>query len=353
MTIRIAAVGFAHPHIHNQIKALVDAGAHLVAFWDENAEKRAEAAERYPQAKEARSLEEILEDESIHLVASAAIPSERAPLGIRVMEHGKDFSSAKPGFVSLEQVAEARRVQAETGRIYTVHYGERLDNPSTVKAAELARAGAIGQVIQTVGFGPHRFLGHVFPRPEWAHDVRFFGGILNDLACHQIDQFLYFTQSTSAEIVQAQIANVHHQQFPKFEDFGDLNIRSEKATGYVRVDWLTPRGLATWGDVRLFVLGTDGYMELRKNIDIAGREGTNHLFLVDQQGARVIDCSDVPLPYGSQLISDVLNRTETAMSQAHCFLAAELTLMAQAKATKIVLSTETSPTPLSTANKFA
>lgn len=339
MTIRIAAVGFAHPHIHNQIKALVDAGATLVAFWDEDAEKRAEAAERYPQAKEARSAEEILEDETIHLVASAAVPIDRAPLGIRVMEHGKDFECAKPGFVSLEQLAEVRRVQAETGRMYLVHYGERIDNPSTVKAAELALSGAIGQVIQTVGFGPHRFLGHVIPRPEWAKDVKFFGGILNDLACHQIDQFLYFTQSTSAEIVQAQVANVHHRQFPNFEDFGDLNIRSNKATGYIRVDWLTPRGLASWGDVRLFVLGTDGYMELRKNIDIAGREGTNHLFVVDQQGARVVDCSEVPLPYGSQLIDDVLNRTETAMSQARCFLASELTMRAQARAKKMVLST--------------
>lgn len=335
MSIRFAAVGFAHPHIHNQINALEDAGAMFVSFWDDDAETRLENAVRYPQAREARSVEEILEDATIALVVSAAVPSERAPLGIRVMQHGKDFECAKPGFVSLEQLAEARRVQAETGRIYVVHYGERIDNPSTVKAAELARSGAIGRVVQTVGFGPHRFLGHI-PRPAWAHDVKFFGGILNDLACHQIDQFLYFTQSTSAEIVQAQVANVHHRQFANFEDFGDLNIRSSTATGYVRVDWLTPRGLDSWGDVRLFVLGTDGYMELRKTIDIAGRAGTNHLFLVDQQGARVIDCTDVPLPYGAQLVSDVLNRTETAMSQAHCFLTAELTLQAQAMAKQVM-----------------
>ncbi|MEP7292220.1 MAG: Gfo/Idh/MocA family oxidoreductase [Chloroflexota bacterium] len=332
MSIRVAAIGFDHPHIYNILKALTDAGAQVVSFWDSDAERCAHFAGLYPKAQQARSVEEILEDATIQLVASAAIPSERPALGIRVMQHGKDYTCAKPGFTTLEQLAEARRVQGETRRIYAVHFGERLDNPSTVKAAELARSGAIGKVVQTVGFGPHRFLGHVVPRPPWTKDPQFYGGILNDLASHQIDQFLYITQSSSAEIVQSQVGNVHHRQFPLFEDFGDLTIRSTQATGYVRVDWLNPRGLNTWGDVRLFVLGTEGYIELRKNVDIAGREGTNHLFMVDQQQTQYVDCADVVLPYGAQLIADVLHRTETAMSQAHCFLASELTLIAQAQA---------------------
>lgn len=334
MTIRIAAAGLSHPHIYNQVKALVSAGAELVWFWGAEPEKVAEFAERHPGAKQAREIDEILDDASIDLVASAAVPCDRAALGIRAMRSGKDFSSAKPAFTALEQLAEARRVQAETGRIYAVHYGERIDNPSTVRAAELARSGAIGRVVQTVGFGPHRLLGHI-PRPHWQFDRDFTGGVLNDLACHQIDQFLYFTGSTSAEIVQSQVGNLHFQQYPQFEDFGDLTIRSDKATGYVRVDWLTPPGLGTWGDVRLFVLGTDGYIELRKNIDIAGRAGTNHLFLVDQQGTRYIDCSDVALPYGAQLVADVQNRTETAMNQAHAFLASELALVAQQQAARL------------------
>ncbi len=334
MSIRIAAVGLSHNHIYNQVNALLRGGAELVWFWGEEPERIAEFAERYPQAKQARSVDEILDDASIDLVASAAVPCDRAPLGVRVMQHGKDYSSAKPGFVSLEQLAEARRVQAETKRIYAVFYGERFDNPATVKAAELARSGAIGQVIQTIGFGPHKLLGHV-ARPDWSFDKRYWGGVINDLASHQVDQFLYFTGSTSAEIVQSQAGNFHFRQFPNFEDFGDLTLRSERATGYIRVDWLTPAGLGVWGDVRLFVLGTEGYIELRKNIDVAGREGTNHLFIVDQQSTRYIDCRDVPLPYGAQLVADVQNRTETAMTQAHSFLTSELALVAQQRATWI------------------
>ena len=337
MSIRFAAIGLSHNHVYGQVSVLLKAGAELVWFWGDEPDRVVEFAQRFPQAQQARTLDEILDDPTIDLVVSAPIPRERAALGVRVMQHGKDFLTAKPAFTSLEQLAEARRVQAETGRIFDVFFAERLDNPSTVKAAELARSGAIGQVIQTVGFGPHKLLNHGY-RPDWSFDIQYYGGILNDLASHQIDQFLYFTQSTAAEIVQAQVGNFRFHQFPNFEDFGDLNIRSDHATGYVRVDWLTPEGLASWGDVRLFVQGTEGYIELRKNIDLTGRAGSNHLFIVDQQETRYIDCSGLHLPFAEQLIHDVQDRTETAISQAHVFLTCELILKAQGMAKKIMVT---------------
>lgn len=332
MSVRFAAVGFAHNHIFNQVDLLLREGAELVSYWGRETERLPEIAARYPQARAARSLDEILDDDSISLIVCADIPAARASLGIEAMRHGKDFSTAKPGFVSLDEVAEARRVHAETGRRYFVHFGERLDNAATVKAGELVRAGAIGRVVQTTGFGPHRLLGHI-PRAAWSYDAAQHGGILNDLASHQIDQFLYFTGSDTAEIVSAHVGNMRfREQFPAFQDFGDLTIRSAHATGFVRVDWLTPDGLATWGDVRLFLLGTDGYIELRKNIDLAGRPGGSHLFLVDHHGTQHIDCSGVTLPYGAQLLADLRDRTETAIGQAHTFAACELALRAQAMA---------------------
>jgi predicted dehydrogenase len=176
-------------------------------------------------------------------------------------------------------------------------------------------------------------------RPEWFFDRKRFGGIICDIGSHQFDQFLFFTGSTKAEVVSAQIGNVHHPQYPLFEDFGDTVVRGDKGTGYIRVDWFTPDGLNTWGDGRLTILGTEGYIELRKNIDIAGREGGNHLFLVDQKSTQYIDCSKEPLPYGKQLVDDIINRTETAMTQEHCFLATELALKAQKQAQQIKLTT--------------
>ncbi len=332
-TIRFATIGMNHPHIYGQTNLLLRAGAELVSYYAAEPELMQQYGERYPQARPVSSPEAILEDESIHLVISAAIPCDRPALGIQVMRHGKDYMSDKPAFTTLEQLEEVRRVQAETGRIYSVCYSERFENRATVKAAELVRAGAIGKVVQTVGLGPHR--ARFETRPPWFFQREKFGGILNDIASHQFDQFLYFTGSTQAEIVAAQVANFQHPQYPEFEDFGDCMVRGENCSGYIRVDWFTPDGLATWGDTRLIVIGSAGYIEVRKNIDVAGRPGGDHLFLVDNQKTEYIDCRDVDLPYGRQLIYDILHRTETAMTQEHCFLASELALKAQAMAARL------------------
>jgi predicted dehydrogenase len=251
------------------------------------------------------------------------------------MKAGKDYMSDKPGITTLDQLADVRRVQRETKRIYSIMYSERFENRATVKAGELVKAGAIGNVIQTIGLGPHRIT--LSSRPDWFFDKKHFGGIICDIGSHQFDQFLYFTGSTKADIVASQVGNVHFPQHPKFEDFGDVMIRGNGGMGYIRVDWFSPDGLKSWGDGRLTILGTDGYIEIRKNIDPGGREGGNHLFITDKKETRYIDCSKEDLPYGQLLVDDVLNRTETAMSQEHCFLATELALKAQKQAETINL----------------
>lgn len=333
--IKFAVIGMNHGHIYGQVEAVTRGGGQLVAYYAKEADLLAAFAKRYPQAKQASSENEILEDKSIQLVLSSAIASERAPLGIRVMQHGKDYMADKPGITTLEQLAEARRVQKATGRIYSIMYSERFENKATVKAGELVKAGAIGKVIQTIGLGPHRI--NPKTRPEWFFDKKQFGGIICDIGSHQFDQYLYFTDSTQANVVASQIGNVHHPQWPQFEDFGDVMLRGNGGMGYIRVDWFTPDGLKTWGDGRLTILGTDGFIEIRKNIDIGGREGGSHLFLTDNKETRYFDCSAQVLPYGQALVDDVLNRTETAMTQTHCFLATELSLIAQKQAQKIQL----------------
>lgn len=333
MSIRFAAIGLNHNHILAMTSQLLDAGATLTWVYASEPDLLASYQGKFPQAQVARTEAEVLDDPSVQLIISASIPDERAPLGVRAMQHGKDYLTDKPGFTTLEQVVEVRRVQAETGRIYSVFFSEHFHERATVKAGELVAAGAIGRVIQTTGLGPHQM--GVVPRPAWFYQRARFGGILNDLICHQIEQFLYFTDSHAAQVVAAQVANFNHPQFPEVDDFGDVLVRSAHASGYHRVDWFTPDGLGSWGDGRLVLLGTEGYIELRKNIDIAGRPGGSHLFLVDKQGIQYIDCKEVPLVFGAQLVQDVLNRTETAMPQARCFLASELALQAQLVAQRI------------------
>jgi predicted dehydrogenase len=328
--VRFGVIGLNHNHIYGMTDLLLDAGGELAAFFATEPELVADFAARYPQAAQARSAAEILENSTIDLIASAAIPDERTSVGIAAMRHAKDYLVDKPGFATLDQLAEARAVQRETGRIYSVCFGERLQNRASVRAGELVRSGAIGRPLQTVGLGPHRL--NAGTRPAWFFDRARFGGILNDIGSHQADQFLFFTGSTSGEVVASQVANFAHPQYPEFEDFGDMLLRGDGGSGYVRVDWFTPDGLGVWGDGRLTILGTDGFIEVRKYIDIGGRPGGDHLFLVDQRGTRYLDCSSAELPFGRQFLDDVRQRTQTAMTQAHTFVASELALRAQAMA---------------------
>jgi predicted dehydrogenase len=326
--IKFSVISINHGHIYAMVDAVIRGGGELVSFYAREADLAEAFAKKYPTAKVAASKKEVLEDKSTQLILSSDIPLNRAPLGIEVMQHGKDYLVDKPGITTLAQLKAVKAVQAATKRIYAIMYSERLENRATVKAGELVKAGAIGNVLQTIGMGPHRM--NVKSRPEWYFDYKNSGGIITDIASHQFDQFLYFTGSTKAQIVASQVGNLHHPQYPKFEDFGDVMVRGNNGTGYIRVDWFTPDGLNTWGDGRLTILGTEGYIEIRKNVDIAtNNDGGNHLYLVNQKETLHIDCNKEPLPFGELFVNDVINRTETAMPQAHCFLAMELALKAQ------------------------
>jgi predicted dehydrogenase len=338
-SVRFSVAGMSHDHIYGMVDAMIRGGGVLVSVYAAEPERGAAFLKRYPQAKAAQTEDEILNDASIQLVLSSAVPNTRAPLGIRVMRHGKDYLSDKPAVTTLEQLAEVRKTIAETNRIFAIMYSERLEVKAAVKAGELVQAGAIGKVIQTINIAPHQITqkggdaGGGTGRPEWFWDPEKYGGILCDIGSHQVDQFLFYTGSTTAEVVASQVANVRHQSHPKFQDFGDMMLRGNAGFGYVRLDWFTPNGLGTWGDGRLFILGTDGYMEIRKYADVARSKTGNHLFVVDAKEARYIDCNNLTLPFGPQFIADIVNRTHVAQDQAQCLLAAELVIRAQQGAT--------------------
>jgi len=329
-SVKFGVIGLDHSHIFAMTAALVRGGGVPVAFYTTLPNAIADFHKLYPTARLARSEDEILDDPSIRLIAGAPIPNLRAPLGIRAMRHGKDFLSDKPAITDLDQLVDVHRVSAETGKTFAILYSERLEVRAAVHAGYLVKAGAIGKVVQTINIAPHRV--NAPTRPEWFWDPAQYGGILCDIGSHQADQFVYYTGCTEAGVTASQVANVNHPDHPDFQDFGDMMLHGNGGAGYVRVDWFTPDGLGVWGDGRLFILGTDGYIELRKYIDIGGRPGGNHLFIVDKKGTRYIDCSKVALPFGPQFIADVVNRTHIAQDPAQALLTAELVLKAQKNA---------------------
>ncbi len=340
--IKFAVCGMSHDHINGMIGAVQRGGGELVAAWGGEEDKLAAFRKRYPDVKIVASQDEIIDDPSVQLVLTSQVASERAGIAVRAMKRGKDFLSDKPGLTTLEQLAEVRKTVAETKRIYAIMYSELLEVKAAVYAGDFVRQGAIGKVIQTINIAPHQIAqggsgdaGGANPRPDWFWNPDQYGGILCDIGSHQVDQFLYYTGSTQAEVVASQVVNVRHPDRPRFQDFGDMVLHGNGGMGYVRVDWFTPAGLGVWGDGRLFILGTEGYIELRKYEDIAGRPGGNHLFLVDRKQVTYMECNQVELPFGPQFVGDIVNRTHVAQDQEQALLATELVLKAQKNARRL------------------
>lgn len=333
---RFAAIGLDHGHIYGQCNGLLEAGGELAWVFDPDPKKVEQFCQTYSGVKPARSEQEILDDPTVKLVASACVPCDRGPLGLRVMDHDKDYFADKPPFTSRDQLEAARRKVAETGRIFAVYYAERLHSEAAVYAGQLLRDGAVGRVVQVIGLGPHRL--NAPSRPAWFWNPKKFGGILVDLGSHQIEQFLHYAGALNAEVLHSKVGNYQNQDHPDFQDFGDATLLADNgATFYFRVDWFTPRGLGAWGDGRTVILGTDGYIELRKYLDVARDKDSDHVYLVDHKGEHHFAVHGrVGFPYFGHLILDCLNRTEKAMPQRHPFLAIELALEAQAEALRIV-----------------
>lgn len=330
-----AAAALDHGHIYGMCNGLIEAGATLKWVYDPEPARSQAFADKFPQVQIADSLEQVLGDPEVRLVAAAAVPSERCALGLQVMDAGKDYFTDKTPFTSLDQLEAARRKVKETGQKYAVYYSERLHVESAVYAGQLVQKGAIGRVIQVTGFGPHRL--NAPSRPDWFFEKEKYGGILCDIGSHQIEQFLFYAGCKDAKVLHSKVANYNNPDYPELEDFGDATLVGDNgATQYFRVDWFTPDGLGTWGDGRTIILGTEGYIELRKYIDIARDPRGDHVYLVNRDGEQHFEVKGkVGYPYFGQLILDCLNRTENAMTQEHCFKAAELCLKAQEAAVRI------------------
>jgi predicted dehydrogenase len=331
---RVAAVGLDHNHIYGMCQGLIEAGASIDLVFDPDLQKIKSFQTKFPSVRLARSLDEVLEAPQIQLVACAAVPAERAQIGIQALKAAKDFFVDKPALTTLEQLAEVRETLRGSHGKYLVYFSERLHNESAVAAGALIERGAVGRVLQVIGLGPHRL--NAASRPHWFFERDRYGGILCDIGSHQIEQFLYFSGSKGATVLNAAVANYYHPETPELEDFGEANLVGDNGSShYFRVDWFTPPGLSSWGDGRTFILGTEGYIELRKNVDICRGQGDQVYLVNGQNEFHFSVAGKMGFPFFADLIRDCLEQAEQAMSQEHIFKATELSLTAQAQAIRL------------------
>jgi predicted dehydrogenase len=329
--LRFAAIGLDHRHIYDLTEGLLAAGAVCVGHDPDTTDPRVLAGfrKRFPDVP-AVARERLLGDSSVDFVVIAAVPRDRAALAIEAMRRGKDVMTDKPGVTTIAQLDAVRAAVRETGRIWSISLG-RLASPAVQEALRIVATGELGRLVQVVSLAPHRLNRAL--RPAWFFERDAYGGIVADIGVHSVDLFLAFAGVPDASIVSATIGAFGTPP-AQFEDFAEMTLRSASLTGYMRMDWFTPDGLPTWGDGRLFLVGTEGTLELRKNLDIEGRAGTDHMFVANRSETRYVDCSGFPVTYYRDFLADLRDRTETSMPQAQVFAVCELALRIQADAVR-------------------
>jgi predicted dehydrogenase len=311
---RLAVVGTDHLHVVDLTRALVGAGAHVVAVVPTEDAIGPWLASQHPDAARLGSLDDALAL-TPDLVVTAAVPSERAAIGVAAMRAGADVVADKPGAVSRDQLGALRAAHSDTGRCYTVVFSERLGSPAMVAAERLVGAGRIGRVVHTVGLGPHTLA--LDRRPDWFSDPARYGGILVDIGSHQVDQFLAFTGSRGARVLASTVRT--HPERPGVEVLGEMLLEGDDGvTGYARVDYLTPAGLGAWGDVRWTVVGTDGYLEVR--------HVEQTVTVVDGERRETVDCAGRPVGWAADVVAGRF------VDQEHVFTVTQVCLDAQAAA---------------------
>ena len=330
---RFAAIGLDHRHVYDLTAGLLAAGAVCAGYDPETSDPRVLGGfrKRFPDIPAvARDL--LLDDPSIDCIVLCAIPRDRAALATEAMRRGKDVMVDKPGVTTEAQLDAVEATVRETGRIWSIALG-RLTSPSVQAALAVARAGELGRLVSLNSLAPHRLNRAL--RPDWIFDRDAYGGIINDIGVHAIDQFLAFAAVDDATIAACTIGAFGTEP-AGFEDFAEITLRSETMTGTMRVDWFTPDGLPDWGDGRLFLVGTDGTLELRKNLDIEGRTGSDHMFVANRQRTRYQACGGFSISYYRDFLDDVGDRAGRVVEAGRAFTVCRLALRCQMQATRFM-----------------
>jgi len=342
-------VGLEHPHAFGIAFALQGAGADIVSFCSARPDDDLMVSgfgELFPTATKRADIHAILANDAVDVVVPVAIPCDRCHDARVALGAGRHVLADKPIAIDQAQLNSLRAATAASGEtgesattkpVFGVWFSERFESRATGRAIELVADGAIGDLVEVIGLGPHRLSAE--SRPEWFFDASRAGTLLTDLMTHQVDQFLHLAtisghDPASVRVVNAQ-QHLHHggtlavagASLAGFTDHASIDLQAGKLSAYLRVDWLSPAGLDTWGDVRLMLTGTAGSIEVRKNIDLASpTPGGDHLLLANGDGVERVDCADVALPHATAFLDACRGEPTWFANPDHTFRVLELCL---------------------------
>jgi predicted dehydrogenase len=316
---RIAVAGAAHPHVDY---ALDEIGRNpdyrLVAVADPDRELAAKWAAPYG-AQVFTDHRTMLDAVEADVVVTAGVYGDRGRTVVDALRAGCHVLADKPLCTTLDDLEAITAAARETGR-HVVLMLEKRYYPETLAALELVRAGTLGEITGVLSSAPHKL--NRSARPGWFFDRAGYGGILADLAVHDIDAALLFTGLT-AGTVRGDIAGT----VPGTDGFAPYGVATLASAGVLvtaEVSWMTPAASAVHGDYRMRLIGTRGTAELlwaRRRLVVTTDEDTTY---------------DAPLGDGLRParlpLRALADGAEPDISTAHSLLATRLALLAQRSA---------------------
>ncbi|WP_410790172.1 Gfo/Idh/MocA family protein [Kribbella sp. C-35] len=306
---RIAIAGAAHPHV-----AYATAEVDQVAEYDlvAVADPSRETAERWAAPYDAKVFtdhQQMLREVEPEVVMVAGIYGDRGQVVVDALNAGCHVIADKPLCTTLEDLDAIAEAADRTGRHVTLLLEKRY---YPVTLAALGIADRLGTIHGVTSSGPHKLNRPT--RPAWFFERARYGGLLNDLAVHDIDAALLFTGLTSG-IVSGSIVD---------SSYGVATLSGPGAVITAGVDWMNPAGSPVHGDYRMKLVGTEGTAELLW--------ARNRLVLTTTDLAP----HDVPLPAGHRPAELVLKAlaagNEPDITTERGLLATRLALLAQRSA---------------------
>jgi scyllo-inositol 2-dehydrogenase (NADP+) len=183
--IEVGLVGFglAGRAFHAPVIRAVP-GLHLAAILQRSG---TEAAEKYPDVRIVRSIDELLGIPEIRLVVIATPNETHYPFARQCLEAGRDVVVDKPFTTTLEEAVSLVQLAESVNRLLTVYQNRRYDGDFQA-IRQLVTAGTLGRIVR-FETTYDRFRPQLKPG-AWRETTRPGSGILFDIAPHLIDHAL-------------------------------------------------------------------------------------------------------------------------------------------------------------------
>jgi predicted dehydrogenase len=250
----IAIIGAAHSHLDYVLDEVAAGGAARIVAVVEHDPARLASLRQRTGAPGYADHQAMLRE---HRIAAAAVVTEfgdRARIVADLAAQGILSIVDKPLAVrmaDLDAVTTALR-----GRDLVALMLEKRFYPVTLALRELVAAGRIGQIVAIHATGPHKL--RPAGRPAWLFDQASYGGILADLAVHDIDLALLLCGAGSGQ-VSGWISPLAAPGTAAFAGFGRALVSCDGGPQIaIEVDWLQPDASPRHGDYAMRVTGTHG-----------------------------------------------------------------------------------------------